>query len=146
MQFNIQFNIGKKTAANRQAFRDGEEIPDSIRQAYEKAMASPASAGNTISAQTLIIFNGKKYRTVDEMPADIRPLYEMAMTAVKEGKTGGAVLPDRPVEDNRQARLYGLEKRPAPSTSSGLMWINIGFAILVVLALLFVYARPYFLH
>ena len=86
---DVKFNVKYKFKVNGKEYGSLEEMPDNIREAYEKAVANSKGIehGNIPSVTAgKIIFNGQEYQSVDAMPADIRQMYETVMKTVSEGK------------------------------------------------------------
>ena len=85
---NININVKRKFKINGKEYNSIEEMPNEIRQAFKKAMASQADSGlhvNSATTQTKIIFNGTDYKNIDAMPQDTRQLYEKVMKAAETG-------------------------------------------------------------
>jgi hypothetical protein len=86
MKVNVSFK--HKFKINGKEYNSVEEMPPDIRNAFEKAMASQASAAqqlNPATMQTKIIFNGTEYQSIDAMPQDVRQLYEKVLKAAETG-------------------------------------------------------------
>jgi hypothetical protein len=86
---NVKVNVKRKFIVNGKEYGSVEEMPEAIRQAYEKAVANTGSRepGNITSiASSKIVFNGQEYASVDAMPPDVRQMYETVMKTVSEGK------------------------------------------------------------
>lgn len=85
----VNFNVKYKFKVNGKEYNSPEEMPDSIRAAYEKAVAEQGGneKGNIPSVTSgKITFNGQDYPGIDAMPPDVRQLYETVMKTVSEGK------------------------------------------------------------
>jgi hypothetical protein len=85
---NININVKRKFKVNGKEYNSIEEMPNDIRKAFEKAMASQADSGhqvNPATMQTKIIFNGTEYKNIDEMPHDVRQLYEKVLRTAETG-------------------------------------------------------------
>jgi hypothetical protein len=85
---NININVKRKFKVNGKEYNSIEEMPDDIRKAFEKAMASQAGSGlqvNPATMQTKIIFNSTEYKNIDEMPHADRHLYEKVLRAAETG-------------------------------------------------------------
>ena len=70
---NVNVNVKRKFKVNGKEYNSIEEMPQDIRSAFEKAMASKTGSGqqvNTATMQTKIIFNGTEYQSIDVMPQD----------------------------------------------------------------------------
>jgi hypothetical protein len=85
---NVNVNVKRKFKVNGKEYNSIEEMPQDIRNAFEKAMASQAGKGQSVSPttmQTKIIFNGTEYQSIDAMPQDVRQLYEKVLKAAETG-------------------------------------------------------------
>jgi hypothetical protein len=85
---NVNVNVKRKFKINGKEYNSIEEMPQDIRNAFEKAMASKTGSGlqiNPASIQTKIIFNGTEYQSIDAMPQDVRQLYEKVLKAAETG-------------------------------------------------------------
>ena len=84
-----KITVRKKIVVNGREYKTVEEMPENIRHAYEKAMATAAGRSQSIgptSSQVKIVCNGREYNSQDEMPAEIRRMYELAMAAVESDR------------------------------------------------------------
>ncbi len=77
----MNFNIKTKIRINGREYAGTDEMPDDVRQIYEKAMRD-----NAQKTTTKIIFNGQEFASVENMPPEIRRLYEAAIGAVEAGQ------------------------------------------------------------
>ena len=85
---DININVKRKFRINGKEYNSIEEMPDDIREIFEKAMSSQAGSGfqiNSAAMRTNIIFNGTVYGSIDEMPQDVRQLYEKVLKAAETG-------------------------------------------------------------
>jgi len=85
---NVNVNVKRKFKINGKEYNSIEEMPQDIRNAFEKAMASKTGSGqqvNPATMQTKIIFNGTEYQSIDVMPQDVRQLYEKVLNAAETG-------------------------------------------------------------
>lgn len=74
--------------------RSREEMPENIREAYDKALAN-AISGHSASPgapTTKIVFNGQEYAGVDSMPDEIRQAFEEALSAARGVEAGDSDL------------------------------------------------------
>jgi hypothetical protein len=94
MKIDLKTNITYKG----QQYSSVEELPQEVRAAYEKAMASAGGA----SFSTKIIFNGQEYASLDQMPAAQRKLYQYALKLSHDTE---AIAPAPAREANRAALL-----------------------------------------
>jgi hypothetical protein len=88
MNVNVNANVKRKFKINGKEYNSIEEMPQDIRNAFEKAMASKTGTSlpiNPASMQTKIIFNGTEYQSIDAMPQDVRQLYEKVLKAAETG-------------------------------------------------------------
>ena len=75
-----------KININGKTYSSPDEMPDDLRQAYEKAMANPAKAGAEIAGgSSRIKINGQEYDSPAAMTSETRQLYESALKMVKRG-------------------------------------------------------------
>jgi len=74
----VNINIKRKFKINGKEYSSIEEMPENIRLAVEKAMASNAGAESMITSgiPAKVVFNGTEYNSIDNMPQDVRSLYE----------------------------------------------------------------------
>jgi hypothetical protein len=133
----IKVTINKKFIVNGKEYRSLDEMPQNIREAYEKALSVSAGGGLPVGPPGVtarITFNGKSYAGVEEMPADVRQAYESLMAAVEGGKetVPGAVplqaVSAKPIEPS------------SPSSLSAILW-KIVAAVALGLMLLYVVRR-----
>jgi len=123
---------------NGHEYGSAEELPEDLRQAYERAM----SAGSGPS-KVKIVFNGNEYGSVDEMSSDVRRTYEGALAAVKtefpfhEWKSEEKK-PISPAGGWKEE--FSLSKKAVGKlsvSSSGARWFILGIGILFGLAALY---------
>jgi hypothetical protein len=91
---NININVKRKFRINGKEYNSVEEMPDGIREAFEKAMHSQAGSGQRINSavtRSKIIFNGTEYENIDAMPQDIRQLYEKVLKAAETAVVSSGV-------------------------------------------------------
>ena len=87
---NIKFNVNRKYVVNGKEYHSLEEMPDDIRNAFEKAMASQGGQGLRFEQKKTvnkITFNGTTYDSPEAMPAEVRILYDQVMSSVKSGES-----------------------------------------------------------
>ena len=75
---NVNINIKHKLIVNGKEYGSLDELPQDLRQAYERALAAK---GPAMAAQAKIVFQGKEYASAEEMPEDLRQLYRLAIAA-----------------------------------------------------------------
>ena len=84
----INVNVKRTFKVNGKEYNSIEEMPQDIREAFEKAIGSQAGTGNLThpaSMQTKIVFNGTEYQSIDAMPQDVRQLYERVLKSAETG-------------------------------------------------------------
>ena len=82
----INVNVKRRFRINGKEYGSVEEMPDEIRQAFEKAMArGETDSTKAVTGKTKIIFNGSEYEGIDAMPPDVRLLYDQVMKAAEGG-------------------------------------------------------------
>jgi len=144
----VNFNVKYKFKVNGKEYGSLEEMPDNIREAYEKTVADQGGLeqGNISSVTPgKITFNGQDYAGVDAMPPDIRQLYETVMKTVGEGKislTGNVDFKFGKKAENviNEGALgsYGMSKPIAPqSFFSPVMLLVLGIIIILIAGLYF---------
>jgi hypothetical protein len=91
----VKVEVKSKFKVNGKEYASREEMPENIRAAYDKALAS-ARRGDSASLgapTTKIIFNGQEYSSEDSMPADVRQTYEEVLRTALGGETADSGLP-----------------------------------------------------
>ncbi len=84
---NIKVHVTRKLIVNGKEYGSPDEMPEELRQAYERAVGSdPGAAGHT-QVKSKIVFQGKAYEAPTDMPEDARKLYELALAAAKLAKS-----------------------------------------------------------
>jgi len=104
---NININVTRIFKINGKEYHSVEEMPDEIRQVFEKAKALQASSGKGILSagrRSKIIFNGKEQEISDTMPEDVRQLCEKALKATESSVTSSGVDIPRGSEGNLRKR------------------------------------------
>jgi len=85
----ININVSRKFKINGKEYNSIEEMPDDVRETFEKAMASKSGPDHQLNSATVrttrINFNGKEYQHIDSMPPDVRNVYEKVMKAAESG-------------------------------------------------------------
>jgi hypothetical protein len=82
----ININVTHNFTINGKQYHSVEEMPDEVRQVFEKAKALQAGSGKRILAagtRSKIIFNGREHEIFDTMPEDVRQLCEKALKAAE---------------------------------------------------------------
>ena len=99
---NVNVNVKRKFKINGKEYNSIEEMPQDIRSAFEKAMASKTGSGqqvNTATMQTKIIFNGTEYQSIDAMPQDVRQLYEKVLKTAETGAASSDIITAGDISD-----------------------------------------------
>jgi hypothetical protein len=108
---NVNVNVKRKFKINGKEYNSIEEMPQDIRDAFEKAMASKTGFGlqmNPASVQTKIIFNGTEYQSIDAMPQDARQLYEKVLKAAETGTAPDNIITANDVSGMQAGhKIYG---------------------------------------
>ena len=139
---DVKFNVKYKFKVNGKEYGSLEEMPASVREAYEKAVDNTKGIelGNMPSMSSgKIVFNGQEYESIDSMPADIRQMYETIMKSVKEGgfsatgKAGFKIGETKAGFQNEGLASYDNSKPIVPKASSSRIFI-IAAAIIALLA------------
>jgi hypothetical protein len=151
-----KITIRKKIVVNGREYQAVEEMPENIRHAYEKAMATAASRSQSVgptSSQVKIVFNGREYNSKDQMPPEIRQMYDVAMAAVGSdrnveaggGTTGvqGTFLPTPGGRENVYSSPIPIEVGAGVSASFGSRLLRPGIVILFLLLLLYFLYRTF---
>jgi hypothetical protein len=90
----ININVKRNYKINGKEYKSIDEMPDNIREAFQKAMAvSPISERKTNFAEksAKIVFNDTEYKSIDAMPQDVRRLYEKILKAAETGETSSVI-------------------------------------------------------
>jgi hypothetical protein len=88
---DININIKRKFTVNGKEYSSVEEMPDDVREIFNKVrslQANPADGAKPGTVQSRIIFNGMEYKSIDDMPPEARQQFEKIM---KVAGTGSAV-------------------------------------------------------
>lgn len=84
----INIDVKHKFKINGKEYNSVEEMPEAIREIFQKASGLQSASGYQISPDarhTRIIFNGTEYESIDAMPQDIRQLYNKVLKAAETG-------------------------------------------------------------
>jgi hypothetical protein len=90
----VKIQVKRKVKVNGKEYASREEVPENIREAYDKALAN-AISGHSASPgapTTKIVFNGQEYASVDSMPDEIRQAFEEALSAARGVEAGDSDL------------------------------------------------------
>ncbi|MCX5642987.1 MAG: hypothetical protein NTY10_07195 [Candidatus Omnitrophica bacterium] len=96
INMNVKFNLKRKYIVNGKEYGSVKEMPDNIRQVYEKALDSSLATNpgtNPGNIKKKIMFNGQEYENVEAMPPDVRQTYDELIRNLVEmkGLSSGAV-------------------------------------------------------
>lgn len=147
---NVNVNVKRKFKVNGKEYNSIEEMPQDIRNAFEKAIASKTGSGqqvNPATMQTKIIFNGTEYQSIDAMPQDVRQLYEKVLKAAETGTAPANIITASDINDmltgpknygNTNIGNMGKPPKIEPSAFSPRMLIIGVLAIALIILLYFV--------
>ncbi len=95
----VNFKVRTKIKINGKEYNSPEEMPEDVRNLYERALANRGTSTPTLKVTTnsKITFNGQSYNSVEEMPEEIRRIYESVMSAIDKDHDG---IPDSMQADN----------------------------------------------
>ncbi|MGD2272241.1 MAG: hypothetical protein PVI06_17705 [Desulfobacterales bacterium] len=111
---SIHIVVKKKIMGERKKYKSLEEMPDGLRQAFEKSITDTDS-GTQADDEITIAVNGKAYNNIAEMPPDVRALYTKAIKALRSGKTTRD-----PVSLSGEGRSSGnMHNKPLPYAGPG---------------------------
>jgi hypothetical protein len=89
----VRVNVKRTFNVDGKEYSSIDEMPEGIREAVRKAMASGAEPGRgngSPATHTKVVFNGTEYPGIDAMPRDVRQLYETVLSAAEaEGALPG---------------------------------------------------------
>ena len=74
-----RFTIRKKFVVNGKEYASLAELPQAVRDAYERAKVS----GGPSTGSGRITINGREFENADAIPPDLRPLYDDAMREIE---------------------------------------------------------------
>jgi hypothetical protein len=141
----INLNIKSKFIVKGKEYTSVDEMPDSIRKAYETARGSRSDAlhiEGTARSTTRITFNGQEYDSPDAMPPDIRQTYDRVMESLLKGKVPPELIPGSGALSGDGREEHRTAEGPKPMVfesafSTSKRWLIVGFLLLVVLGSLF---------
>jgi hypothetical protein len=94
----INLKVKSKFIVNGKKYTSPEDMPDAVRQAYEKARESNFRAlhveGST-RFTSKITFNGLEFKNPDAMPPDVRQTYDHVMKSVLKGEVSPELIAGR---------------------------------------------------
>ena len=112
---NININVTHTFKINGKEYHSVEEMPDEIRQVFEKAKALQAGSGKRILAagtRSKIFLNGREQEITDTMPADVRELCEKVAKAAESSVASPGV--DIPRVSGGNLRKLDTAGTPSP--------------------------------
>ena len=123
---SVKFNVKTRIVFNGKEYGSPEELPENVREAYEKAMGAANREQLSPGVHVNLTFNGKKYESVEAMPPEERKLYEDAMALVgkEQGLPQGQFPPAREISS----------PDAAPITPGGAAAANKKLLVFLVLA------------
>ena len=103
---SININFKREFTVNAKKYNSIEEMPDDVREIFNKTISAQAGSVNRVIKQTKITFNGTEYKSVDDMPQDVRQFYDKLMTTAGTGSAvpNVNVLPDMITEKAADGR------------------------------------------
>lgn len=80
----IKFNIEKKIIINGKEYNSIDEMPEDLRQAFQKALSG---FGNKIKVnkEAKFVFNGKEFKGVEVIPPDEMETFKNLIKAATDG-------------------------------------------------------------
>jgi hypothetical protein len=100
MEPGLKIDVRRRIIVNGKEYGSVDELPPTLRNAYEQAMRRPPGVGAAGPAKTRIRLNGQEYDGVEALPPDLRQLYQDALRTVQgealgqqAAATSGDVLP-----------------------------------------------------
>jgi hypothetical protein len=145
----INLKVKSRFIVNGKEYMSPEDMPDAVRQAYEKARGSRFGTlhveGST-RFTSKITFNGQDYENPDAMPSDVRQTYDHVMKSVLKGEVSPELIAGRKV--NGALSGLGAEDRrsaegPMPMVFEA-AFSNVKRRLVVGLILLIVLGGLYF--
>ena len=123
IDLNVKFNVNRKYIVNGKEYGSIEEMPENIRQTYEKATSSLRTNSGTSLEGTKkkIKFNGQEYENAEAMPLDVRQTYdEMMMKLVEMKGASPGVSAEKPISFS-----FSKSTTPEPAMSPRLLTFSI---------------------
>ncbi len=147
----INVSVKGRFVYNGKMYGSLEELPEHVREAYEKATAGAASGhpGSVPGANVKVVFNGTEYESLDAMPPDERRLYEDTIDAMRSGHLGGAGaagLPEGRSAEPGGGAVQAMPVTAAPIEPGGATSRSNPLAIVIGLALLLMLLGFYLYH
>lgn len=145
----IKVNVNWKFTVNGKEYGSREEMPEDIRQLYDKALAESRS-GQSISSvvsNTKIIFNGEEYESVDSMPAHVREMYDEIVAAAQgrladdSGRSGRGERFAKTIVTHHGHTDWAKPDKAIEPTTPAKRWLILGFFILLGLAIAYFLLR-----
>ena len=147
----IKVSVKGRFVYNGKVYGSLEELPEHVREAYEKATAgaAPGVGGGAPGARVKVVFNGTEYESVDAMPPEARRLYEDAIGAMQSGhlgEAGAAGLPEGRSAEPGGGAVQAMPVTAAPIEPGGAASRSNPLAIVIGLALLLMLLGFYLYH
>ena len=133
---SIKFNVKTRIVFNGKEYGSPEELPENVREAYEKAMAGKSAVQLSAGANVKVVFNGKQYKSVDAMPPEERKLYEDAMALVDKENTFPQGEPSPAVEISSPDAAPFTPGSASPANRKLLVLIAAGAAAVILFVLI----------
>ena len=144
----VKVDVKWKFKVNGKEYSSRDQMPESIRQAYDKALANSTTDGSTGSETrtTKIVFNGQEYSSVDSMPAGIRQFYKKVLGSTQRvgaddsGLAGGGKSLAQTILTQHGHTDWAMSDKaiaPGTSASSSQRLLVAGFLVLALLSALY---------
>ncbi len=137
----IEVDLKRKFIVNGRQYASIEEMPEEIRQAFQKSMSCGHGVVH-VNTETKIVFNGKEYAGIEDMPGDARETYEKIMKAAM-GADASCLAPPgmgRPLTDPRtQLTLSGRSTPMEARVSVSLSFRTLITALIILASALGLY-------
>ncbi|HVN76652.1 MAG TPA: hypothetical protein VMT19_10075 [Thermoanaerobaculaceae bacterium] len=133
----VKVTVKGRFVYNGKVYGSLEELPEHVREAYEKAAGSPGGfpAGSAVARK--IVFNGVEYDSPDAMPAEERRLYESALAMARSGHLVPGGEPGRPERlSETAAPTVPVSAAPIEPGSSGARRVPVALVLGLALLLL----------
>ncbi len=148
----VKVEVKWKFKVNGKEYASREEMPENIREAYDKALATTISSdsANPGAPATRIVFLGGEYANVDSMSADVRQTYEEVLSTaqgVEKADSGlpreGTRLAETILTHHGHTDWAKLDEAIEPGTSatSSQRLLVVGFLVLALLSALHFFFR-----
>jgi len=138
---SVKINVKKKYIVNGKEYSSVDEMPQEIREAYEKALVrgkeiNPNGAARINAGK--IVFNGVEYGNEEEMPQNERQMYTTILESIgrEDSKSNSGLNLKINIAEKKPPGLVRMDEKPiSPGSffSVQKIFILIGFLILLVL-------------